>query len=292
MFDILKVILPTFFVILIGYFIGRIKNMDMASIVDLVIYIALPAITFTSMLEKNIILLDASKVWASALMIQFGCGLVAWLVFKLLRQKHSGLFIPIMLMNTVNIPFPIIYLVYGNEGLFAATLFYIPNVILLYSLGVYIASGKGWKASFKEVLKVPPIFAAILGLILNLMNVTVPQLIIDPLNFIGMTATPLVLIVLGANLSKVKITSLPTTLVAAAIRLGVGLGLGFLVVNLFHLTGVIRSVVLLDSAMPAAVNGAMLTTKYKNEADLVSSVVLVTTLASLVMIPFLLIILS
>ncbi len=131
MVDIVKVILPTFFVIICGYFLGRIKNMDMTSIIDLVIYIALPAITFTSMLEKNIVLLDASYVWASALMIQFGCGLVAFLVFKLLRQKHSGLFIPIMLMNTVNIPFPIIYLAYGSEGLFAATLFYIPNVILL-----------------------------------------------------------------------------------------------------------------------------------------------------------------
>jgi predicted permease len=186
----------------------------------------------------------------------------------------------------------VVVLVYGNEGLFAATLFYIPNVIMIYSLGVYIASGKNWKDSFKEVLKVPPIYAAILGLILNLTNVTVPQLIIQPLSFIGMIVTPLVLLVLGSNLAKVRITSLPTTLLASVIRLGVGLGLGFLVVNLFHLTGIIRSVVILDSAMPAAVTGAMLNTKYKNEAELVSSVVLFTTIASLVMIPFLLTILT
>lgn len=292
MIDILNVVLPTFLVILIGYLIGWTKKLDMTSVVDIVLYIALPALTFTSMLDKKIVLTDAGNIWASALMIQFGCGLTAWLIFKLIRQKHSGLFIPIMLMNTVNIPFPIIYLSYGNEGLFAATLFYIPNVILLYSLGVYIASGKSVKDSFKEVLKVPPIYAAILGLILNMMNVQVPELIVQPLSFIGMIATPMVLLVLGANLSKVKISSIPTTLLASVIRLGVGLGLGFLAVNLFHLTGVIRSVVILDSAMPAAVTGAMLTTKYNNESDLVSSVVLVTTLASLVMIPFLLTVLN
>jgi hypothetical protein len=68
----------------------------------------------------------------------------------------------------------------------------------------------------------------------------------------------------------------------------VGLVLGFLVVNLFDLTGVLRSVVILNSAMPAAAMTSMLATKYDNEAELVSSVVLVTTLGSLIVIPFLL----
>jgi predicted permease len=40
--------------------------------------------------------------------------------------------------------------------------------------------------------------------------------------------------------------------------------------------------------MPAAVNTAMLATRYKNEPELVSSVVFITTIASLVIIPFLL----
>jgi predicted permease len=42
------------------------------------------------------------------------------------------------------------------------------------------------------------------------------------------------------------------------------------------------------SAMPAAVNTYTIAAKYKNEEDLVASVVLVTTVASLLMIPFLL----
>ena len=81
---------------------------------------------------------------------------------------------------------------------------------------------------------------------------------------------------------------LPTTLLASFLRVGVGLSLGFPAVNLFHLTGILKAVVILDSAMPAAANTSMLTTKYKNEAELVASVVFVTTIASLVIIPFLL----
>ncbi len=288
MIDILNIVLPTFIVILIGYIFGKIKKLDMSVVVDIVIYVGLPALTFTSMLDKEVVLLDASKVWAAALIIMFGCGVLAWIIFKIIKQKHSGLYIPISIMNTVNIPFPIIYLAYGSEGLFAATLFYIPNVLLIYSLGVYIASGKHWKESIKEVFRVPPIYAALLGLLLNLLGVEVPELIIQPLNFIGMMVIPLVLLVLGSNIASVRITSLSTTLLASFLRVGIGLLLGFLTVNLFNLTGVLRSVVILDSAMPAAVNSSILATKYKNEADLVSSVVLVTTIASLIVIPFLL----
>jgi len=40
--------------------------------------------------------------------------------------------------------------------------------------------------------------------------------------------------------------------------------------------------------MPAAVNAAIIATKYDNESDLVSSVIFVTTIASLAVIPFIL----
>lgn len=292
MFDILNVVLPTFIVILIGFIFGKTKKRNISAVVDITIYIALPALVFTSMMEKQIILEDAFKIWVSALLVMVGCGLVSWIVFKILKQKHSALYIPITIMNTVNIPFPIIYLAFGVEGLFAATLFYIPNAILIYSWGVYVASGKKFSESIKEVLKVPLIYAAIIALLFNLMRVNVPDLIIGPLQFIGLMAIPLILLVLGYNLSNVKITSLPTTFLASFFRMGIGLLLGFAVVYLFNLQGILRAVVILDSAMPAAVFSSVLATKYKNEADLVSSVVFVTTLISLVTIPFLLLILS
>lgn len=292
MLNILNIVLPTFIVILIGYIFGRVKKIDMSGVVDIAIYIALPALAFTSMLEKKIILEDALKVWASALMIMFGCGIIAWIIFKILHQKHSGLYIPISIMNTVNIPFPIIYLAFGSAGIFAATLFYIPNVLIIYSLGVFIASKKHWKESIREIFKVPLIYAAVLGFLVNLSDITVPGLVIEPLKFIGLMAIPLVLIILGYNLSNVKVTSLPTTLLASFLRIGVGLLIGLFAVSLFNLEGLLRSIVILDSAMPAAVFSSVLATKYRNEADLVSSVVLVTTLISLITIPLLLIFLS
>ena len=95
------------------------------------------------------------------------------------------------------IALPIICLAFGTEGLFAATLFYIPNALLIYTLGVYVASKKHWKESVKEIFKVPLIYAAILGLLCNLLRIEVPDIIVRPLNFIGLMAIPLILMILS-----------------------------------------------------------------------------------------------
>jgi malate permease and related proteins len=286
--EIINVVVPTFFAIFVGYMVGKFSKIDMAPLVEITLYIGVPALTFVSLLSKEIVLLDAVKVWASSLIIMLGCALIAWLVFKIIRQKHSGLYVPIAIMNTINIPFPIIYLAYGMEGLVPATLFYIPNAILVYSLGVFIMAGKGWKYNLKEMLKLPVMYAAVVGLILNLMSIKIPALIFDSLEFISKMAIPLVLIVLGHNLSHARIISFKTTILSSFLRMGVGLAIGFAVVNMLNITGLFRSVVILDAAMPAAAASAILAVKYQNEAEMVSSVVFLTTLVSLVSIPFLL----
>jgi predicted permease len=286
--EILDVTLPTFITILIGYLIGKLIRIDMDGIIDIVFYVGLPALAFVSIMNQQIVLLDALKIWASVLLVSLGCGIMGWILFRLLKRKHSGLYLPISLPNTVNVPFPIISLAYGPAGLFVATLYYIPNLLLLYSAGVFIAMGKGWRENLKEILRVPTIYTAALALIFNLYQVSVPSLIIRPLEFIGSMVVPIVVLTLGYSLSTVKITSLPITLGASLIRLGGGLGLGFLMVYLFDITGLARTIVILMSAMPAAVNTYTIAAKYKNEADLVASVVMVTTIISLVLIPFLL----
>jgi predicted permease len=286
--NLIDIVLPTFVVIFIGYLIGKLTKIKIAPVVDITLYVGVPALVFVSLLSQKIVLLDAAKIWAASIIIMLGCLIVARLVFMLLKQKHSGLYVSISLMNTVNIPFPIIYLAYGAEGLIAATLFYIPNCLSLYSFGIYTMAGKQWKDNIKEVLKQPVVYAFVSGLILNFLNIKVPVLIVNSLDFISLMAIPMVLLVLGHNLSTVRMSSFPTTLLASFLRVGVGLIIGLIVVNVLNITGIFRSVVILDSAMPAAAMSSLLATKYQNEAELVSSVVLLTTVASLIVIPFLL----
>ncbi|HEY78707.1 MAG TPA: AEC family transporter [Dehalococcoidia bacterium] len=286
--DILNIVLPTFIIIAIGYIFGKITKTDFAPVANIALYVGAPAIVLTSLLNNPVVLLDAAKVWGASLVIMLGCGIVAYLVFTMLKQEHSGLYVPIIIMNTVNLPFPIAYFAYGTEGLTAASLFSIPVTLVLFSLGVYIVAGKQRKQNIREVFKIPVLYAAVLGLFLNFFRVDVPELAINSLDIIAKMGIPLVLLILGYNLSRVKITSLPITFLASFLRIGVGLMIGFLIVNLLGITGVFRSVVILESAMPAAATSVIIATKYRSEEGLVSSVVFITTITSLIVIPFLL----
>src|SRR3990172_10712842 len=102
MLDIIQIVLPTFFVIFIGYFMGRLTKISITPVVDISLYIGIPALVFVSLTNKEIVLLDAVKIWAAAFIIMFGCLVLARLVFMMMRQKHSGLYIAISMMNTVN----------------------------------------------------------------------------------------------------------------------------------------------------------------------------------------------
>src|ERR1035437_8061136 len=192
MLDLLNVLLPTFTAIFVGYLIGKLSKINMTGIVELLFYVGVPVLGFTSMMDKKIVLADASKAWASALIIMVGCGLVAWTIFRTSGKKHSGMYVSVMMMNTVNIPFPILSQLFGKEGLSGAILFYIPNVIILYSLGILLLSRKNWKDGLKEMAKVPAVYASVLGLTFNLLSIPVPGVILKQLNFVGAMVVPLV----------------------------------------------------------------------------------------------------
>ncbi len=285
---IIDIIAPAFFTIFIGFALGKWLKLNLSPVVDLALYISTPALVFISLLQKDIVLANAARIWSAGLITSAGCIIAALIVFRLLRQKHSGLYVAIALMNTVNIPFPIIYMAYGAEGLVPATLYFIPNILLMYTFGVYMMSGKNRKDNCKEVLRQPVVYCTLLGLLFNLLEVQVPAIVVNSIDFIGMMALPLVLIILGYNLSSVKVASLPTTLLASFLRMGVGFGLGFLMASVLNLAGIDRFVVIFVSAMPAAANVSILAAKYNNEAEAVSSVVFLTTLASIGIIPVLL----
>lgn len=287
--QIITIIGPTFFAIALGYLFGRVTHASAATLVDVAMFIATPCLVFYSMYTSSVVMGDALRLWATCLIVVAGTFAIAWLVFGLRRKGSSGLYLPIIFANTINIPLPIIYLAFGDEGVAKAVLYYIPNGLLIYSLGVYMASGHGaLRQGLRAVLRTPLIYAAVIGLVLNLGGVPLPSVFTNALKFVGQAAVPLMLIVLGMSIGRFRFNQIPTTIAASIIRMGGGFAIGLLAVWLLGMSGVPRAVALFESAMPSAVFVSILCSKYKNEAELASSIVLTTTLMAVGAIPALL----
>lgn len=292
MHQIVNIIGPTFFAVLLGYILRRAADAPPGILVDVAMFVATPCLVFGSMYSSPVVIGEALRLWASYFVILLGTFAIAWLVFGFFgkrRSWRSGLYLPVVFANTINIPLPIIYLAFGDEGVAKAILFYIPNALVIYSVGVYMASGHvGLKQGLATVLRTPLLYAAILGLVLNVTGVPLPEVVTSAFRFVGQAAVPLMLLVLGMTIGDVRFKQLPLTLGASAIRMAGGFAMGLLAVWLLGLTGLPRAVVLFEAAMPSAVLVSLLATKYENEAELVSSVVLTTTLMSIGVIPALL----
>jgi len=287
--QIVGIVVPTFFIIALGAIFGRVSKASPAVLIDVALFVATPCLVLDSLMAQPIVLGEAVWLWLSCLLTVAGPYAIARLVLLRSKTKHSGFYLPIMFGNLINIPVPILYLAFGTEGVANAVLFYVPQGLLIYSVAIYIAAGQeGLRYGVRAMLRTPLLYAAVLGIVLNLAGVQLPRLVADSLGFMGRAAVPLMLLVLGMTMGKVRFSHLPLSFLAAVIRMGGGFLFGLLAVWLFDLTGVARAVVLFESAMPAAIFNAAVCTKYKNEPELVASVVLLTTLFSIGVIPLLL----
>ena len=287
--EIVTIIGPTFFAVVVGYLFGRVTKANMAPLIDISVYVAVPALGFHSMVTSEIVFVDATKLWVATLIVMAGSAVLAVVLFAVLRQKHSGLYLPIVFWNSVNIPLPIIFMAFGAEGAALAILMYIPGGLILNSLGVYVASGeKDIKQGLVVMFKTPLMYAAVLGLVLNLAHVPVPDVVIGAVELVGRAGVPLMLLILGVSIGRFRLRQIPLTVAASVLRVWGGFCFGLLAVWLLGLVDLNRAVVLFEATMPGAVFASVLTAKYRNEEELVSSVVLVTTVMAIAVIPALL----
>ena len=152
------------------------------------------------------------------------------------------------------------------------------------TLGVFLASEAklSFSESIKEVLKIPLIYAFIIGLALNITKAPLPKLIDSTLVSLNSAAIPVLLTVLGLELSRIDIRSN-----AKSVSLLVGerliLGPVIAIITLLFiplLKGLDAKVVVLESAMPTAFNALLLAKELGGNYKIVATTVFLTTLLS------------
>jgi hypothetical protein len=278
--DILKVITPIFLITLVGYFYRRAKKIELKPIADFIIYISAPALALAQLSMQRMRLTEIASIALSAALVILGTGAISWILFKVLKLKApTGLYLPIMFMNSGFIGYPLALFALGGIGLSKAIIYDITNAILIFTLGIYLVSKE---KSRWQVFKIPFIYAAIIGLVLSLTRVQLPQYIYSPLYLLGGTMIPLALFMLGCHLAQIRIVSWRFPLIATGLRIGLGLGLGLLAVWIFRLQGVTAQVVILASSLSSAITTVALAEEYDASPELVSSTIALSTVASMI----------
>ena len=281
---IFEVIFPVFFVIGVGYYLGK-KNpkFDTNFITNFAGNIGTPAMIFYTVTTTGITLSIFTHYFVYALIMIGGFVIIGLIFLFLLKKDLSMELPPLILPNTGNMGIPICLFAYGTQGLGIASA--IASVIILFhfTLGVFLAKKR---FSFDVVIKSPPVYAIIVSVIFLYFQIK-PPLFLENTTFLLTYATIfLVLMSLGIALTKFRF-SLKDSVILSLCRVILGPLIAFIIIYNFDLSGFAAGVLLIQSAMPSAILNYLVGSMYspKKVIDSIASTIVVSTVMSFFTIP-------
>lgn len=183
---------------------------------------------------------------------------------------------------------PIAENVYGAAGLMYASIFLIPQRIVMWSAGIsYFTENSDYKRVIKKVLLHPCIVAVYIGMILMLLQISLPFFLKETIRSVGSCTTTISMVLIGTILAEVKPGNIldKSIMKYTFIRLVLIPFLVFAGCRLLHVTSLLSGVSVLLTGMPAGSTTAILAAKYDGDYIFATKCVVVSTLLSLVTIP-------
>jgi len=281
-------ILNAFIIIAIGYAVYRTIGFDQKRISDLLIYVTGPALIFTSLYLQQFVPAEFFALAFASIAIILICGIAMKAILASQKISSNGMLLPAMFMNSGYLGYPVALFALGEAGLAMAVIFDAVETLAMFTLGVFLVQDatKRKRERAMQILMLPLIYAIILGIGLNMAQITVPDIAIQPLKLIGSVTIPLALLSVGARLGELKVFSWKIPVLSLLVRFALGFAIAFAFVELFNITGLVRSVILLLSVMPPAVNSFVLNQKFgkKEDSEAAASAVFIGTLLSFIVV--------
>ncbi|SEA76366.1 hypothetical protein SAMN05421743_10810 [Thalassobacillus cyri] len=294
----IQVVLPVLLIFGAGYLIQIVARLDIKSLATVTLYIMLPNLVFNTFYEAE---LDQKYV----IMVVFAAILLAAIVainkltayFRNYNQSmESGMILSTAFMNSGNYGTPIILFAFGEKAFMYAISFMVLQAIIMNFFGVYYAArgSAGIKLALQSVLKMPPTYAVIVALIMNLGSIPVPENLMSAINLVGDATIPTMMITLGMQLAEITVKNMDWKKVtyATSVRLLASPLIAYLITLVLPMDPLMAKVLIVAAACPSAATTTMYALQFDAKPDLVSSITLVTTLGSLITIPILLTLLS
>lgn len=267
--------------------IGLVSKTGEKNMTDLVLYVILPCSIFVSFLRENA--MENTGDMIAVVSVSIGIQLISMLYGKFAfprerEDRRRNLAYGMICSNAGFLGNPIAEGVFGAPGLMLASLYLIPQRIMMWTEGLSIYTGiSNPKAAIKKVLTHPCVIACILGLGAMLTDLHVPALLLSPVQSIAKCNTPLSMMIIGMILSEIDLHNLAdkTILRFSIHRLLVMPLLVYAACRLLSLSALVTGVSTLLAAMPAGATTTMLASKYGRDEQFAAKLVIFTTLLSI-----------
>lgn len=280
-------IVPIFFAIGVGYVLERTLRIEIKSVSRTIFYALSPCLIFSSLIQSTISAKEFWDIAAFEILITLGVALVAWVVARALRfdrTMESAFLLATLSVNAGNYGLSVNLLAFGETALARAIIYFVVSSVLMNTAGVYLASRGKAKAlnAFLNVFKVPIVYAVLLAIFVNLVNLNVTESpIFEAVEMVGKGAVPLMLLLLGMQLAETPLSQgIGLASLATFIRLAITPAMALPLANWLSLSGPTLQACVVEASMPTAVTATVLAIEFDVKPEFVTSVVFLSTLAS------------
>ncbi|WP_276273977.1 AEC family transporter [Haloarcula litorea] len=253
---------PILVIAAVGYLLTRVADIDVTSLNTVGLYVLVPALAFHSIATTDL---------SGAAIVKLGVGViayalvmvgVAWIAGRLVGESGpllGAMMLAAAIPNSGFIGIPLSEFAFGDVGRTTAVLYLTIQNLIVYTLGVYIASrgtDRSALRSVKEIFRLPLVYAVIAAVLVRGLGLvpTGETALMETLRLVGDSSIPIMLLILGVQLADTDVSAVSRTVTPSVLKLGVApmIGIGIALALGFDNPTVAR-VFILECATPAAV---------------------------------------
>jgi len=279
-------LLPILLVCGAGFFLGKLLALDPRTLSRILFYLFSPILVFNLLLHSALELDQAvlTVAFAAAVMlVLIGLGFVTGRLLQLERPLLMAVMMTAAFGNTGNYGLPLINFAFGENALAYGTLYFVTTSLFFNTLGVIMASlgHTDLKTALFGLFRVPTVYAILLAIPIAALKIQLPLVVSRTLDLAASATIPLMLILLGLELTRVRWShSIRAISLGVFLRLVAGPLVGFILAIPFGLEGAARQGNLVQTGVPAAVTNTVIASEYGLEPTLVTAIIFVGTVIS------------
>ena len=297
--EIISLVFPVLLILLIGVFVraGSLINQSTTThLPKLVIYLLYPCLLLDTTLSSNA-LKDFKNLFLAPL-FGFLCVAIGVLLSYLLLKKafkqetpHRAFAFTTGIFNFSYIPIPICIALFDTNTLAVLMTFCVGVELAIWSIGIFILTGKREEKAWKQFIN-PPLITLLIAIpiVITQTQEYIPQPLLTSIDLLGASSIPIGLLAIGATLYDLGKNTFNSIRIKPCIwsvilRCGVFPVLFISFALFFPVGNELQNVLLLQAAMPCGIFPIVIAKHYSSDSSLSFQIVVATTAFSLITAP-------
>ena len=288
----------------LGYLIGIKKIVAHSYINDLtnlVVDVSMPCTIALSMVRPfdARLLGDAIKVMVAILIFQLVLSGLAYYATKILKvnpSKSGSWIFALVFSNNAFVGYPLMYALYGKDGLFLMAMGNVVQNVLIFSLGIKLIT---LNYNLKDHIRLRHIIftkqniAVVVGMFIFFLQIPIPKPVLTLVTYVANLAVPLSMMVVGMSLSRYDVRNMFTDKEAYRLTIIRMVLLPLVMVVIFKVLGINANqnlplaILFFTAALPAPAFTTIMAERYNTRIEFSSKCVFLATVLSILTVPIL-----